>query len=137
MTSTIFSKLYRRLAELLPIETAAEGFVFCAKPRHPEDLAVYCQVTSVNEHGMVIDLADDNAKCGAMPRPWVRFRVDVAQQIAEVLELEDSFGYQVVYTGNMQINPRRAQMNLYTINWLYMLNRFTYGFERVNNTAKN
>ena len=124
MPATIYEKLFSRLADLIAFENAPEGSVFCATPRLVGDLAVYCHVSAAEGSMRIIEMADDNPKTGALPRPWLKIRVDVSNHIAEVLEVEDAFGYQIVYSAPMQINPRRPQINMFALNWLYMLAKF-------------
>lgn len=65
----------------------------------------------------LIELADDDNKKGTvMPAPWLNLRVDMVNKLAEVLEMEDTFGYQVIYTGGNAVNPSRAQSNMFAMN---------------------
>ena len=78
----------------------------------------------------LIELADDNIKSGTvMPAPWLKLRVDLASKLAEVLEMEDAFGYQVIYAGGKAVNPRRPQINLYAMNWLQVMVNFELCFQ--------
>lgn len=101
MRTTVYSRLFDRLADLIPtLRTAKAGAVFCAPPRNANDMAVYCHVAEVDGDMRLIELADDNITGGTvMPAPWLKLRVDMANKLAEVLEMEDTFGYQVIYTG--------------------------------------
>ena len=78
----------------------------------------------------LIELADDNQKKGTvMPAPWLKLRVDMANKLAEVLEMEDTFGYQVIYTGGSAVNPRRAQINMFAMNWQQVMVNFELCFQ--------
>jgi len=52
-----------------------------------------------------------------------------AWTVAEVLEMEDTFGYQVIYTGGSAVNPRRAQINMFAMNWLQVMVNFELCFQ--------
>ena len=78
----------------------------------------------------LIELADDNQKKGTvMHAPWLKLRVDMANKLAEVLEMEDTFGDQVIYTGGSAVNPRRAQINMFAMNWLQVMVNFELCFQ--------
>ncbi|WP_231113363.1 hypothetical protein [Pandoraea pnomenusa] len=111
MRTTVYARLFDRLADLIPsLQSARAGAVFCAPPRIPDDMAVYCHIAAAEGDMRLIELADDNQKKGTvMPAPWLKLRVDMANRLAEVLEMEDTFGYQVIYTGGSAVNPRRAK----------------------------
>lgn len=131
MRTTVYARLFDRLADLIPnLQTAPAGAVLCAPPRIPDDMAVYCHIAAVEGDMRLIELADDNNRKGAvMPAPWLKVRVDVANRLAEVLEMEDAFGYQVVYAGGNCVNPRRAQINMYAMNWLQVMVNFELCFQ--------
>lgn len=131
MRTTVYARLFDRLADLIPnLQTAPAGAVLCAPPRIPGDMAVYCHIAAVEGDMRLIELADDNNRKGAvMPAPWLKLRVDVANRLAEVLEMEDAFGYQVIYTGGNCVNPRRAQINMYAMNWLQVMVNFELCFQ--------
>ncbi|QOT82351.1 MULTISPECIES: hypothetical protein [Burkholderiales] len=131
MRTTVYARLFDRLADLIPsLQSAHAGAVFCAPPRIPDDMAVYCHIAAVEGDMRLIELADDNQKKGAvMPAPWLKLRVDMANKLAEVLEMEDTFGYQVIYTGGSAVNPRRAQINMFAMNWLQVMVNFELCFQ--------
>lgn len=132
MCNTVYARLFDRLADLIPsLQSARAGAVFCAPPRIPDELAVYCHIAAVEGDMRLIELADDNnqKKGTLMPAPWLKLRVDMANKLAEVLEMEGSFGYQVIYTGGGAVNPRRAQINLFAMNWLQVMVNFELCFQ--------
>lgn len=131
MRTTVYARLFDRLADLIPsLQSAHAGAVFCAPPRIPDDMAVYCHIAAVEGDMRLIELADDNQKKGTvMPAPWLKLRVDMANKLAEVLEMEDTFGYQVIYTGGSAVNPRRAQINMFAMNWLQVMVNFELYFQ--------
>lgn len=92
MRTTVYARLFDRLADLIPsLQSARAGAVFCAPPRIPDDMAVYCHIAAAEGDMRLIELADDNQKKGTvMPAPWLKLRVDMANKLAEVLEMEDS-----------------------------------------------
>lgn len=132
MCNTVYSRLFDRLADLIPkLQTASA--VFYAPPRTKGDLSVYCHISEVDGNLRLIELADDCTEGEAvMPKPWLKLRVDMANRLAEVLELEDSTGYQVVYFGGKAVNPCRAQINLFAVNWLQVLVQFELAFRPVD-----
>jgi uncharacterized protein YqiB (DUF1249 family) len=131
MRTTVYDRLFDRLADLIPsLQSAHAGAVFCAPSRVPDDMAVYCHVAAAEGDMRLVELADDNQKRGAvMPVPWLKLRVDMANKLAEVLEMEDAFGYQVVYMGGNAVNPRRAQINVFAMNWLQVMVNFELCFQ--------
>lgn len=137
MRTTVYARLFDRLVDLIPsLRSVPAGAVLCAPPRIPGDMAVYCHVAAVEGDMRLIELADDNVKRGeAMPVPWLKLRVDLANRMAEVLEMEDAFGYQVVYVGDRAVNPRRSQINLYITNWLQVMVNFELCFESADAPA--
>ena len=86
MRNTVYARLFDRLADLIPsLHSAPAGAVFCAPPRIPDDMAVYCHIADADGDMRLIELADDNIKSGTvMPAPWLRLRVDLANKLAEV-----------------------------------------------------
>lgn len=131
MCTTVYARLFERLADLIPnLQTAAAGAVFCAPPRIVGDMAVYCHIAEVEGDMRLIELADDNKKgITVVPAPWLKLRVDMANRLAEVLEMEDTFGYQVIYIGVNSVNPRRAQINMFAMNWLQIMVNFELCFQ--------
>lgn len=131
MRATVYARLFERLTDLIPnMKNAQVGAVFYAPPRIAGDMAVYCHVAAVEGDMRLIELVDDNLKKGAvMQAPWLKLRVDVASNLAEVLEVEDAYGYQVVYTGDYTVNPRRAQINMFAMNWLQAMVNFELFFQ--------
>lgn len=131
MRITVYTRLFDRLADLIPdLQTARAGAVFCAPPRIPDDMAVYCHIAAVEGDMRLIELTDDNNKKGAvMPAPWLKLRVDMTNKLAEVLEMEDTFGYQVIYMGGNAVNPRRPQINMFAMNWLQVMVNFELCFQ--------
>lgn len=130
MRNTVYARLYDRLALLVPtLSTAPAGAVFCAPRRTEGRMPVYCHIADRDGDMRLVELADDRAQGGAfLPAPALRLRVDVAARLAEVLELEDTFGYQVIYVGARAVNPRRSQVNLFAANRLQTLVNFNLVF---------
>ncbi len=71
MRTTVYARLFDRLADLIPsLQSARAGAVFCAPPRIPDDMAVYCHIAAAEGDMRLIELADDNQKKGTvMPAP--------------------------------------------------------------------
>ncbi|KVV25104.1 hypothetical protein WK78_03165 [Burkholderia cepacia] len=134
MRNTVYGRMFDRLAYLIPsFQTVRSGAVFYAAPRHADDMAVYCCVTALEGDGLMIELADDRTKDGKdIPAPWLKLRVSFAEHAAEVLELEDVHGYQVIYHGDHVVNPKRAQLNVFAVNWLQTLINFEVAFRPVD-----
>ncbi len=135
MRATVYARLFDRLTDLIPnVQTARAGTVFCALSRIPDDMAVYCHVSAVEGSMRLIELADDNGgrRGHPMPAPWLKLRVDVASGLAEVLEMEDSTGYQVIYIGGGAVSPHRPQINLFALNWLQVMVNFELRFQPVD-----
>lgn len=130
MRVTVYDRLFDRLTDLVPmLADAPAGAVFCAPARVEGAAAVYCHVLEREGDMCLIELADDRADGAAvMPSPWIMLRVDLARRLAEVLEVEDAFGYQVIYTRAHVVNPRRAQLNLHAVNWMQTLLNFNLVF---------
>lgn len=130
MRNTVYARLFDRLADLIPsLGAARAGAVFCAAPRIEGDMAVFCHIAEVDGDMRLVELADDHKRGGTvMPAPWLKLRVDMAGRLAEVLEMEDVHGYEVVYTGGKTVNPRRAQINLFALNWLQVMVNFQVAF---------
>lgn len=133
MRNTVYGRMFDRLADLIPsLHSTPVGAVFYAPPRLPDDMAVYCSVSAINGDKLLIELAEDRSKDGkVMPARWLKLRASVAEGIAEVLEIEDVHGYQVVYHGHHVINPRRAQINLFAVNWLQTMVNFEVAFRPI------
>lgn len=131
MRTTVYARLFDRLADLIPsLQSTHAGAVFCAPPRIPDDMAVYCHIAAAEGDMRMIELVDDNQKKGAaMPASWLKLRVDMANKLAEVLEMEDIFGYQMIYTADSVVNPRRAQINMFAMNWLQVMVNFELCFQ--------
>lgn len=120
MRNTVYARLYDRLAELIPhLDTAQAGAAFCALSRSRDELTVFCHVLDADQGMLLVELAMDRNQGGAvLPAPWMKLRVDTASRLAEVLEVENAQGYQVIYTGGQAAHPQRAQINLFALNWL-------------------
>lgn len=130
MRNTVYARLFDRLADLIPsLATAPTGAVFCAAPRVPDDMALYCHVAEAKGNMRLIELANDRTTGDSvLPAPWLKLRVDVSTCLAEVLEMEDAHGYQAIYGGSNAANPRRAQINLFALNWLQVMVNFELAF---------
>lgn len=49
MRTTVYARLFDRLADLIPsLQSARAGAVFCAPPRIPDDMAVYCHLSLIH-----------------------------------------------------------------------------------------
>jgi uncharacterized protein YqiB (DUF1249 family) len=131
MRHTVYARLFERLADLIPgLQSARAGTVYFAPPSTLRDMAVYCHIAAVEGDMRLIELADDSEKKGAaMPAPWLSLRMDMSTKLAEVLEVEDSFGYQVIYAAGSEVNPRRAQINMHAMNWLQVLVNYELCFQ--------
>jgi len=132
MRTTVYARLFDRLADLIPnLQTMHAGMVLCAPPRIPGDMAVYCHIAAVEGDMRLVELADDNTRKGStvMPTPWLKLRVDMANGLAEVLEMENAFGFQSVYAAGGAVNPRRAQINVFAMNWLQVMVNFELCFQ--------
>ena len=59
MRTTVYARLFDRLADLIPsLQSARAGAVFCAPPRIPDDMAVYCHIAAVEGDMRLIELAE-------------------------------------------------------------------------------
>ena len=123
MTSTIYSRLYQRLDDLIPnLACATEGGTFYAPPRIKGDMAMYCTVAKVAMPVIELELAHDQVVNGEeQPAPWMVFRVDTLNETAELLAVQDQWRYEVVYSDCDLPNPRRAPMNIFAVNWLTIM----------------
>lgn len=131
MSNTVYARLYDRLSDLIPgLATAPEGGTFYAPPHLSGDMAIFCQVSAIEGRIRTIELADDHVIDGQpMPAPWITLRVDTVGQVAEVIALQDSFRYEVVYAGGNVVNPRKAQINLFAVNWLQVMLNLQVAFQ--------
>ncbi len=136
MRTSVYARLYERLTDLIPeLQSASTGLVLCATPRIPGDITVYCNIAAAEGQMRLIELADDTQnKVGVMPAPGLKLRVDLANKLAEVLEMEDVFGHQVIYSGG-DVNPRRPQINMLALNWLQVMVNFELSFQPTNVSA--
>lgn len=133
MQTTVFGRLYEKVADLLPsIATAPVGTTFYATPQRKNDLAVCCHVVAVEGDMRVIELAQDSI-CGTdpVPSPAMTLRVDTAQHLAELMVVQDKERFEVVYAGGHTFNPRRTQLNLYSLNWMRALRNMGAVFHAV------
>lgn len=126
MTSTIFSRLYERLDDLIPNLTGAtEGSIFHASPRIEGDMSMYCTVAKVAMPVIELELAHDEIVDGKeatwKPAPWMVFRVDTLNRTAELLAVQDEWRYEVIYSETDRLNPRRVPMNVLAVNWLAIM----------------
>lgn len=123
MKSTIYSRLYQRLDDLIPNLTGlTEGGTFYASPRIEGDLSMYCTVAKVALPVIELELAHDEVVNGEeQPAPWMVFRVDTLNKTAELLAVQDEWRYEVIYSDADRPNPRRAPMNLFAVNWLTIM----------------
>lgn len=131
---TVYHRLFERLADLIPaIDTLATDAVFCATPRRQGDCATYCHALHVDGDMCLIEVADDHLNGTVLESSMrVEMRVDLQNKIAEVLSVETPYGYELIYTGTPIVNPHRAQINLYIVNWLQVMLNFDLVFEPVN-----
>lgn len=123
MNPNLFHRLYQRLSDLVPnLDNVTQGCTFFAPPRGAGDMSIYCSVSSVQGGVIELEMAHDQVVEGEeQPAPWMVFRVDVANQQAELLAVQDEWRYEVVYSEDNRTNPRRIPMNLFAVNWLTMM----------------
>ncbi len=124
--NTVYTRLFSRLNALIPgFRNINAGAVFSAQPRIDGEMTVFCYVTEEEGNMFLIELAGDRAiQSPELTSPWLKLRVDMTRQLAEVLEMEDAFSYQVVYVGAQAINSRRDHINLFAMNWLQVMKTF-------------
>jgi hypothetical protein len=131
MQNTVFARLFGGLDTLIPnLQDARAGAVFYAPPRGKNEHAMFCSVSQVDGDMRLIELADDRVQRDGeiVPAPWLKLRVDMSNKIAEVLEMEYGNGYEAVYTGGKTVNPQRALINLFAVNWLQAMVNFELAF---------
>ncbi|MBO0501758.1 MULTISPECIES: hypothetical protein [Betaproteobacteria] len=123
MNPNLFHRLYQRLSDLVPdLANVTLGSTFFAPPRIAGDMSIYCSVSSVQDGVIELEMAHDQVVKGEeQPAPWMVFRVDVANQQAELLAVQDEWRYEVVYSEDNRANPRRIPMNLFAVNWLTIM----------------
>lgn len=131
MRNTVYARLFDRLFDLVPrLQSAPLGAVFVAPERTPGDVVFYCRLVQVEGEMRLVELFGKNTKHpSSAPLPWFRLRVDVANRLAEVLEMGDETGYRMPYA-NARL--RRAQTNLYAVNWLQVMVNFELCFQHAD-----
>lgn len=117
MQGTVYQRLYARLKELIPtLEAPKEGASFYAPARVAGDIASYCTFAKVESGKLELEIAQDSVVGGVtQPQRTMVFKVNVCEQVAELLVMEDSWRYEVAY-GNGEPNPRRSRMNVLALN---------------------
>lgn len=132
MRTTFYDRLYDRLTDLIPdVEKARAGTAFYAAPPKPDDMAVFCQILDVQGPLRLIQIAKDKNNAAGQPVPWFTLRVDTANRLAEVLEMENEQGYSAAYARS-QASPRRYRLNLLAVNWLQFMIGFELRFQSVD-----
>ena len=131
---TVYHRIFDRLNELVPhLSKTAEGSAFYGSPKQANDMAIYLQITKVNGNYMELEVTHGQVVHGEdQPAPWMVFRVDFVNATAEILAVEDSFRYEIIYTPSNLVNPRRAPMNLFALNWLTILYHTQSNFTPIN-----
>jgi uncharacterized protein YqiB (DUF1249 family) len=124
--NTVYTRMFERLNDLIPgFQSISAGAVFSAQPRIEGEVTIFCHVTEAEGNMLLIELSGDRTnKTPELISPWLKVRVDITKRLAEVLEMEDAFSYQVVYVGAQAVNSRRDQINLFAMNWLQVMKRF-------------
>ena len=119
----LFDRLYQRLADLVPnLDNVTVGSTFFAPPRIAGDMSIYCSVSGAQDGVIELEMAHDQVVDGVeQPAPWMVFRVDTVNKQAELLAVQDSWRYEVVYSEDNRANPRRIPMNLFAVNWLTIM----------------
>lgn len=116
---TIYDRLFDGLIKLIPgLKSIKSESYFCALPAIKGNMAVFCHVAEAEGGLYLIELAGNCNSISAISSPRIRLRVDMSNRQAEVMEMEDEFGYQSVYAATHVVNSRRKQINLFAMNWL-------------------
>lgn len=139
MQSTVQSRMFDRLKDLVPsVELYAEGSTFFAAPRHKGDLSLYCSLVSKSDHSLKLEIAQDLADPGipgeASPAPWMEFRVDLQNGIAELVAFQENSVYEQVPPASGPATRRSAGLNMFAVNWLNILVNMQFVFIPVAQT---
>lgn len=138
MQLSIHTRLFQRLKDVIPnLETVSVGADFYAPPRMDGDLAMYCSVSKVSGAIVEIELINGHGvNLHEESGPWMVFRIDRAAQTAELLVLQDTWRYEVLYSDADRPNPRRAALSLYACNWLTLIANLYVSFTPVGALAE-
>jgi hypothetical protein len=138
MRNTVYSRMFERLADLIPSAfTTGSAAVFYAPPRIKNDYSTICQVQKVEGGLFLVEMANDTLENGIeTPAPWIKLRVDVQSRVAEVIEMQDPHGgYQVAYMDSNIVHPRRSAINLFAVNWLQIMIGLEVSFQAIDSTV--
>lgn len=123
MQNTVSRRLFDRLSDLVPdISSPLEGANFYTPPRLKGETAIYCSVSKVQNDRFKLEIAHDTVTDGPIRvGQSLVFEVNPVDKTAVLVELEDQWRYEVVFSGTNAPNPRRSQLNVFAVNHLTML----------------
>ncbi|WP_431229138.1 hypothetical protein [Burkholderia contaminans] len=124
MSSTVQSRIYRLLVDLIPELGGRVSQTRFAPPRVPGDMAVHCTIDEGVDGHLAIEIAQDLAGAHGQTQSCICFDVDLTQCTARVTGLQQGAHFSVAST----------RVNVYAANWLavfYTLGRVFQPVEAV------
>ncbi|RNM03222.1 hypothetical protein [Ralstonia pseudosolanacearum] len=128
MSSTVQSRLYRSLVELIP--QLANSRTHFAPARLAGDIAIHCAVDTAHDGHLTVEIAFDQANDKAKrPSAWICFDVDPSLREARVTRLLEGMNYACA---SGPADPAAARINLYAANWLTVFTTLGRVFEPID-----
>ena len=120
MQSTVYHRLFARLADLVPnLTNRTEGVVFYTPPRLKGEIALHCAVSKVAGKMFEAEIAHDETVGEKIEQTtWMVFRVNAEKQTAELPVMQSRWAYEAVVSDSNKLNLRRSQMNVFADNYL-------------------
>jgi hypothetical protein len=133
MSQSVYASLFRNLMTLIPgLADPPCGAHFCVPyPHLPDVLLSACIIAREGDMCLLVLTESQLDFDTLQPASVIRLRIDLASQLAEILEYEDLRGLLVVYADTRTIHPRRIQINLAGNDWLQALIGFNLIFRLI------
>ncbi|EML1599267.1 hypothetical protein [Burkholderia multivorans] len=125
MSSTVQSRIYRLLVDLIPELGVSASRTRFAPPRVPGDMAVHCTIDDGVDGHLEIEIAQDIAGDHRRSQSRICFDVDLMRGTACVTQLEQG-GYFSVASG---------RVNVYAANWLAVFHTLGRSFQPIEALA--
>lgn len=132
MAPTLYSRIYSRLADLIPaLRLINQTEAMYAPPKQKDDLSLFCVVTPLDAGKVRIEIVDDQDtadRCGSSP--WMVFDVDHQSATAEMVAFQDAKSYYKKSDAAGRADVQRTPLNIYAVNWLTVFINLHFQFVR-------
>lgn len=129
MPTTVQSRIFHLLIDLIPELGGESSRTRFAPPRVEGDMAVHCTIDEKSNGHLEVEIAHDQHESRGRAQSWICFDVDPQQHTARVTRFQEGCHYSVA---SPHTDAQSARVNLYAANWLAVFHTLGRVFEPVD-----